>query len=638
MNKSLATLLLASLSLPLAAETSATLDYPYENPAHIDIEFGQRSFYLQPWRAYMDTWDGSRFIKHLGIVSTATPDETRAELQMFAEAGFGTVRMEFGWGHTDYDNPLSVSAGDKEAWTKRLLAAKAAGMRPLILLNGHHGMPCPVRFHNVTIAADAAAGAREITLSSVDNIKPHYTGLPDYSVYKRPGVYITAVDPETRVATLGKPLHTDLRRGQSLDLATTLYRPFSGATFADGTPNPAAMETVNGWLTYVRAICEFAKEVMGGTGFDVEVWNEYSFGSDFLDIKNYYDPPPQFKDEVTYTKHGRTAKGVEIILPMTIDYIADPANKLPGVRVISGFANQRPFDNGTEAWPGLHANSRHYYNGIDYFPGNPDRYAPRATLDALGKLDGEMTDEWMARPGTYFVPDVMWNLPEYWHTGAKVEFMTRDTQPLKPVMWGTHHRYSHPGTGKPPELWMTEVNFCYDKWMHRFHAAGIDDNDPRLVKLRDDFNAKNLLRAAMTHSHKGLHVITYFSSKNSEHGAEKWMGIVPNAFYEQINKDNLALTDAARALRGETLNSSERERVRRHRHPPQLSLSGDLLFPEPLDRGVDLVELPFVDSRRGHRSRSWSTRSRSASAIRNSRRATTSPSKPPHMVRAASIA
>jgi hypothetical protein len=57
----------------------------------------------------------------------------------------------------------------------------------------------------------------------------------------------------------------------------------------------AAQETLDGWMAYVAGICRLAKEALGtegqpDAGFTLEVWNEYSFGSNFLDINRYYEP------------------------------------------------------------------------------------------------------------------------------------------------------------------------------------------------------------------------------------------------------------------------------------------------------------------------------------------------------------
>ena len=198
-------------------------------------------------------------------------------------------------------------------------------------------------------------------------------------------------------------------------------------------------------MIYVAAICRLTKDALGtdaaaDAGFDLEVWNEYTFGSDFLEDKRYYDPPRQYKEPVRYARHGLTPHGAEIILPMTVDYAADPANRLPGVKVLSGFSNQRPWESGSEMWPGQAGFSRHYYTGLQPKPADPQRIkkANQACLDAAGQRDREP-----------FVPAVFASLPEHYHFAYQCEFMTRDVQPF-PGPWKGHHRFSHPArAGRP---------------------------------------------------------------------------------------------------------------------------------------------------------------------------------------------
>src|SRR5258708_6071114 len=46
---------------------SAELQGPYEDWIQQEIPFGRTSFYLSPWRGYMDTWPASKFLNCLGI-------------------------------------------------------------------------------------------------------------------------------------------------------------------------------------------------------------------------------------------------------------------------------------------------------------------------------------------------------------------------------------------------------------------------------------------------------------------------------------------------------------------------------------------------------------------------------------------
>ena len=107
--------------------------------------------------------------------------------------------------------------------------------------------------------------------------------------YKAADVLFTDVD-RSGTATLSRPLPRALAPGP-YPASTLRYQPFSPPLLADGRPNPAFEATMRGWLAYVDVVTREVKRVVGDDGFDVEVWNELTFGSDFLDRGTYYDPP-----------------------------------------------------------------------------------------------------------------------------------------------------------------------------------------------------------------------------------------------------------------------------------------------------------------------------------------------------------
>ena len=79
------------------------------------------------------------------------------------------------------------------------------------------------------------------------------------------------------VATLSRPLAE--HRAAGPQPATTLrFRPFSRPVRGDGAPNPAFEATMAGWREYVTGVAGLARETLGPGGFDLEVWNELSFG------------------------------------------------------------------------------------------------------------------------------------------------------------------------------------------------------------------------------------------------------------------------------------------------------------------------------------------------------------------------
>ena len=51
----------------------AKMEGPYEDPRQQEIPFGRVSFYLTPWRAYMDTWPAQRYLSSLGSISKCPP-------------------------------------------------------------------------------------------------------------------------------------------------------------------------------------------------------------------------------------------------------------------------------------------------------------------------------------------------------------------------------------------------------------------------------------------------------------------------------------------------------------------------------------------------------------------------------------
>ena len=55
--------------------------------------------------------------------------------------------------------------------------------------------------------------------------------------------------------------------------------------------------TMAGWRRYADTIATFVTDVLGTAqrsdkGFDMEIWNELSFGSKFLNINQYYTATP----------------------------------------------------------------------------------------------------------------------------------------------------------------------------------------------------------------------------------------------------------------------------------------------------------------------------------------------------------
>jgi len=290
----IAAILVGKVVLGPGPQGSGTLRDPIVASQQTALDFGERSHWLQPWRAYLDTVPAQRLRDAVGINFNVGAAEAPATARLLARSGFKRARVETGWGSLSYDRPGEIS--NVPELRAKLEALKANGIRPLILLNANHGAPCPLRAFSATITAPAAAGARTLSVDATTAaaVVPGKTGLNALDGrYKAADILFTAVDP-SGTATLSKPLPRALAPGP-YPASTLRYPPFSSPLLADRRPNPEFEATMRGWLAYVGVVTREVKRVVGGDDFDVEVWNELTFGSDFLDRGTYYDPPVDSK-------------------------------------------------------------------------------------------------------------------------------------------------------------------------------------------------------------------------------------------------------------------------------------------------------------------------------------------------------
>jgi hypothetical protein len=541
----------------------AALESPYEDIHQQAIRFGLRSFYLAPWRSYMDTRSADQFLDCLGINFNVDPDDAAATAKLLKEAGFRSARVEFGWGNLSYDDPNKTL--NEETRSKIFRALKQEGIRPLVVLNSNSTAPAPYKYLRAHLLEAAPAGSREIHLDKTNGIRPGYTGLMRVLNERMAYPLITAADESTGKCELSAPLPHALPAGEIV-LADLKYHPFSRPFLENGAPNPWSQETIEGWKIYVTAVCAKMKHFLGtdgntDAGFDLEVWNELSFGSDFLREDAYYQPKRKLNGELTYQNHGRVAKGLECLLAITVDYVNDSAHHLPEVRVISGFANQQPWDNGTTMWPGQTGFSRHFYTALD--PDDPfhdlwghlsptsDNRPDSGPVNALDRRDGapDHRDWYTVVPGSFFVPTVSISMPEALHYGYVPEYITRDIQPF-PGMWSQHFRFSHPGDGHPAEFWMTETNTGRFPWLVELRRRNqISADDPRLITLSHHIGAKALLRTFVFDSHKGVHTIEIFAAREKD----LQLAVIPEAFFTALRAQNHQLTDTVRSLAGEQI-------------------------------------------------------------------------------------
>ena len=272
----------------LPQEEGDVLTDPIDSRFLTKDPFGASSFWIQPWRAYLDTWPSSTLLSSLGINFNVGVAQAEAVAQLLQDSGFTLARREIPWGALSYEDPSEFNNEPKIA--KILGALHNHGLRPLILLNANSGQPAPAKPITLTTVTPAYPGAMTVRLdqASAAEVVPGKTGFDELTWGTGPDVLVTAVDGEG-LATLSRPLRVTLPAGKHRAM-TLRYAPFQNPKLANGEPNPVFQETLQGWLGYVATVNREATKIFGPGGYDLEVWNELTFGSQFLNSEHYYQP------------------------------------------------------------------------------------------------------------------------------------------------------------------------------------------------------------------------------------------------------------------------------------------------------------------------------------------------------------
>jgi hypothetical protein len=466
-----------------------------------DLPFGASSFWIQPWRAYLDTWPSSRLLDAVGINFNVNGAEAPDVARLLHDVGFRLARIEIGWGALSYDNPERF-VHEAEIRT-RLLALRRYGLRPLILLNADSGQPVPARTISLTTTATAPAGAGTVQLSatSAAEVVPGKSGF-DAVVFKapserhkhrhkgaktgpkltaaqrrtrherrraerkaaaregltatvlkgNPGLLITKISP-SGLATLSRPLPKELPAG-TYKGSTLLYAPFAAPKLPDGSPNPQFQATLKGWLGYVATVSRTAQNIFGAGGYDLEIWNELSFDSQFLNANKYYASTSESKSKSV------TKEVTKALLDETVAYVRNPANGIsPAVGISDGFASESPFPSGAYAPDGLTAYSKHPYSGPKSYPAEYHVKPGNVPRDALGRRD---TVGARRSPGAFeprFVPHYQSDFPEHGLTATSTETLIRDLAPFTTYIYeAPHGRNVARPHQRALQTWVTEYN------------------------------------------------------------------------------------------------------------------------------------------------------------------------------------
>lgn len=418
-----------------------TLTGSYTDPKHLlQAPFGVRSHWHQPWRASMETVPISTLLGVAGVNWNCDASHNPALLaRMLSSHGIARMRMEVSWPSLD-DATENVPAS---GWypTSVLAACAAYGIRPTICLNSNHGGPCPNTALTKTLAAPLAVGATTVTLTDVTGIIVGYTGLSNLSDYIMAQCLITSI--AGNVCTLSRPVPSaatgsgwvmqngTLANGTAVRLDTLKYKPFGQPGSAD------YLASIAGWTKYVGVIGAWLKAQMGLGNYDIEVWNELTFGSNFLDARYY----------TGNSNPAATVEGqYEQVMQDTAIYVAAHPELFAGSQLINGFASQVPAPSSSNQHPRVTAINRHpYFSRFAISPG----VVPEAgtKVNATGTVDA-----------SGYEPTYTLGCPEIDSLLVTTEASSRDYGPLTDtsVGKGRYARLNVDGSRTPCVGYVTE--------------------------------------------------------------------------------------------------------------------------------------------------------------------------------------
>jgi len=321
---------------------------PYVDPSQLDVPMPKHSHVKQPWRGFLETKPAADLLDGIGVAFHHHGGSLDAQLCLLAHAGVRCLRWEQPFGTYDPDRK-GLEPHQEQRFRELLRACKRHGTLPLVLLNAHHGAPCKMKAWDRRLAADAPQGGRELTLDSVEGLRPVHSGTNGLTGYWAGEVLFTEVSPERKTVKLSKPLPKVLRAGDKLTCVDLTYLPLHPV----GTPE--FEHTAGGWVDYARAVCRLAQEE--NCLVELEVWNELSFGSHFAGthgINAYW--PGRAKFEKDFLNPGGHA------WEMTRRTVAMVKQEFPTVRVIWGWSNTTFYHCAIEKLPpGTDGQSYHPY-------------------------------------------------------------------------------------------------------------------------------------------------------------------------------------------------------------------------------------------------------------------------------------
>lgn len=488
----------ALLAVLLGLGVVRAAEKPYIDPAHLDCPWPKHAYYKLPWRAYLETKPATDFLNGIGV-AYHSPGNDELAVRLLAETGFRAIRIEVGWGSVKYDES---GFSNEEKLRKLMSLVKQYGLRPTMLLNAHEGVPCPLMFFQKKLAEDAPKGSRTIKLADTKGLVVGRSGLNGLTGYWAAEALITSIDAKTGVCELSKALPKDLKAG-NIAVATLRYLPLYPADAKEFD------ESAAGWTKYALMVCDLVQQA-GIDDFDVEVWNELTFGTKFLRIQNYHDRDILGRKVPDFLNKGGNCWE---LARRTVEAVK---TKHPRTRCIWGFSNTTFFHCKVENLPpGMDGQSYHPYGtGTRNLPEREQhKDRPQNNIDGyIPPLDLRMSEGWA-------------------HTFIQTECLIRHLNPearkLAPA--GTQ-RFRH---------YITEHGVVPAE-------CGVTDE-----KGEWDIKTKCALRSFCLWLNKGLDVMHYFQAYDRTPGG---MGLLPvniKAMANDARFDDVA-TPPMRAIRNLT--------------------------------------------------------------------------------------
>jgi hypothetical protein len=471
------------------------LDFPVQ--PYIDYQgqlaplmpFRPQSFYLQPWRGYLETVPAAQFLNGIGInYNLPAGTDDNALLAYLAGAGIRTIRVEVPWTIVPWTEDQLDNA---ERLGIIFSACFRLGIMPIILLNANDGAPCPHQDSQHVVTRGADTGERALQLNVVNDLVEGRSGITGLFGGPMAGYLFTEINQATQDVTLSRPLPKPLPSGTPVTVSTLKYAPL----YPVGTPQFA--DTSAGWLRYIELVCRLLNEC-SIKDCVFEVWNELSFGSAFTQINNYYSPP-LINSSPDFLNPGGCcwdlARQTQILV----------SQLMPQAQMIWGFSNTTFYHTAIKNLPpGFAGQSYHPY-------GTGKETTPKDFPD-------KSRYSWFIEG---YIPQGLTKcMPEGWaHLGIQTEQIIRLLYPpdrlttFPPQSAGFHH-------------YMTE---------HGFVPAEAGITDPLAAQ---EYKAKCTLRALLFWLNKGINRLAIYCAYDS---SDTGMGLLPASLSPLTDSPSFAM-------------------------------------------------------------------------------------------------